>query len=55
MLKVPNETGTNYSYNHQSNRPWFDEECQALRDSFYKKLNIYRNNKSNTNKKKKHD
>lgn len=51
LLKIPNETDTNYSYNHQSNRPWFDEECQALRDSFYKKLNIYRNNKNNTNEK----
>ena len=51
-LKVPNETDTNSNYKQQANRPWFDEECQASRDSFYRELNIYRNNKSNMNEKK---
>ena len=50
-LKVPNETDTNSNYKHQTNRPWFDEVCQVSRDSFYRELNIYKNNKSNMNEK----
>ena len=51
-LKVQNETGTNdstCSSGYQSNRPWFDDECQTLRERFYRALNIYRDDKSTVN------
>ena len=40
--------GSTYSnHTHKQQRPWFDEECQALRDRFYRELNTYRECKNN--------
>ena len=50
-LTAPTEGCAYPNYNHKPNRPWFDEECQVLRDHFYRELNIYRENKSNINEK----
>lgn len=33
-LTVLTEGGAYPIYTHKPNRPWFDEECQALRDRF---------------------
>ena len=46
----PPENGFSHQNSTKSpNNPWFDEECQILRDRFYTKLNIYRENKSDVN------
>ena len=41
-LGVPTGGSTYSNQTHKQQRPWFDEECQALRDRFYRELNKYR-------------
>ena len=52
MFKSPENGFSHQNSTKSPNNPWFDEECQILRDRFYTKLNIYRENKSDVNAKK---
>ena len=44
---VQKECLNDMKYINKQNRPWFDEECQTLRDMFYRELNKYREDKNN--------
>ena len=46
-LNVPIGGSTYSNHTHKQQRPWIDEECQALRDRFYRELNNYRECKNN--------
>ena len=41
-LNVPIGGSTYSNHTHKPQKPWFDEDCQALRDRFYRELNNYR-------------
>ena len=47
-FNVPTEGPNDVKYINKQNRPWFDEECQTLRDRFYRELNKYREDNNNT-------
>ena len=50
-FKSPENGFSHQNSTKSPNNPWFDAECQILRDRFYTKLNIYRENKSDVNAK----
>ena len=45
-IKVPIERPKNFNSTDRKNQPWFDEECQTLRNRFYRELNKYRGDKN---------
>ena len=45
-IKVPIERPENFNSTDRKNQPWFDEECQTLRNRFYRELNKYRGDKN---------
>ena len=48
-LNVPTGESTSLLLANKQQRPWFDEECQILREPFYRALNNYRECKNNIN------
>ena len=48
-LNVPTGESTYLLLANKQQRPWFDEECQTLRERFYRALNNYRECKNNIN------
>ena len=40
-INVPTENSDDLKYTDRKNKPWFDEDCQNLRNMFYRKLNKY--------------
>ena len=46
-INVPTEGSNDLKYINKQNRPLFDEECNTLRDRFYRELNKYREDKNN--------
>ena len=49
ILNVPTGVSTYLMLANKQPRPWFDEECQTLRERFYRALNNYRECKNNIN------